>query len=327
MQVETTQLHHISHTTARIGIGTWVMGGWMWGGTDDTQSLRTLREAFEGGLNFIDTAPVYGFGRAEEVVGKAIREHGQRENITLATKVGLEWNNGKITRNSSPARIRQEIEDSLQRLQTSYIDVYIIHWPDLQRPLQEAAETMHSLLEEGKIRSIGVSNFSTEQMNIFRQYAPLHMIQPPYNLFERAAERDILPTARDNDIKSMTYGAICRGLLSGKMKPDSQFEGDDLRRKDPKFRAPRYHQYLAAVEELDQLARQHGKRVIHLAVRWILDNGVETALWGVRKPEQLQALHEAMNWQLTKSDMEEVDNILLRTISDPIEPVFMAPPA
>jgi aryl-alcohol dehydrogenase-like predicted oxidoreductase len=327
--IENTQLHEIPQPTARIGIGTWVMGGWMWGGTKDEDSLHTLRQAFEMGLNFIDTAPVYGFGRAEEVVGKALKENGRREAFTLATKVGLEWDEqGKIRRNSSPERIRREVEDSLRRLQTDYIDVYIIHWPDVQRPLQEAAEAMHKLKEAGKIRSIGVSNYSAEQINIFRQYAPLHLVQPPYNLFERGIEADVLPTARQYDIKTMTYGAICRGLLSGKMQSDTTFEGDDLRRKDPKFRTPRYRQYLAAVEDLDRFAQErHGKRVIHLAVRWILDMGVDTALWGLRKPEQLDALEASMNWHLSEEDLREIDRILDKHIEEPLEPVFMAPPA
>jgi aryl-alcohol dehydrogenase-like predicted oxidoreductase len=282
----------------------------------------------EHGVNIIDTAPVYGFGRSEEIVGKAIAEGQLRSRVLIATKAGLAWEGGKVSRNASRARILQEIEDSLRRLRTDYIDIYQIHWPDPLVAIEETAEVMHTLHRQGKIRAIGVSNFSVAQMERFRRVAPLHVLQPPYNLFERAIEADLLPYCRENKIAILGYGALCRGLLSGRMRPDTVFDGDDLRRTDPKFVAPRFAQYLAAVQRLDRFAQQRfGKRVIHLAVRWMLDQGITTALWGARHPGQLQPVDEVTGWRLDAAAKAEIDRILRETIIDPVGPEFMAPPA
>src|ERR1700720_1358570 len=230
------------------------MGGWMWGGTDQRESVATIHAALHQGINLIDTAPVYGFGASEEIVGAALV--GVRSHTVIATKVGLESRDGKIYRNATRARIMQEIDDSLRRLRTDYIDIYQVHWPDPLVPVEETAEAMRALYEQGKIRAIGVSNFSVAQMERFRKVAPLHVLQAPYNLFERAIEAEILPYCRANGIVTLGYGALCRGLLSGRMRPDTKFEGDDLRRIDPKFQAPRFTQYLDAVRQLDYLAQR-----------------------------------------------------------------------
>ena len=312
---------------SRVALGTWAMGGWMWGGTDDAQSSATIRAAVEHGVNVIDTAPAYGFGRSEEVVGKAIVEAKLRSQVLIATKVGLEWKDGRVFRNASRARILQEVEDSLRRLRTDYIDIYQVHWPDPRVSIEETAEAMRTLFEQGKIRAIGVSNFSVHQMEQFRRVAPLHVLQSPYNLFEREIDTDVLPYCLENQIATLGYGARCRGLLSGRMKADTRFEGDDLRRTDPKFQPPRFAQYLAAVEQLDRLAqRRFGKRAIHLAVRWMLDQGVSTALWGARQPGQLLPVDEVAGWRLDESAKAEIDRILGATIADPVGPEFMAPP-
>ena len=311
-----------------VAIGTWAIGGWMWGGTDEAESIATIRSAFEHGINIVDTAPVYGFGRSEEIVGKAIAEGRLRANVLIATKTGLQWDRGKVSRNASRARILQEIEDSLRRLRTDYIDIYQVHWPDPLVTIEETAEAMHTLLNQGKIRAIGVSNFSVLQMERFRRVAPLHVLQPPYNLFERGIEADLLPYCRQHKIATLGYGALCRGLLSGRMKADTVFEGDDLRRTDPKFLKPRFAQYVAAVQKLDRLAQQRfGKRVIHLAVRWMLDQGITTALWGARHPDQLGPADEVTGWSLDASAKAEIDRILRETITDPVGPEFMAPPS
>src|ERR1700761_7060378 len=182
---------------SRIAQGTWAIGGWMWGGTNESESIRTIHAALDIGINLIDTAPVYGFGVSEEIVGKAIEERGYREKIFIATKVGLEWNNGSVSRNSSRDRIRLEVQDSLRRLRTDYIDIYQVHWPDLAVPIEETARTMWTLYKEGLIRAIGVSNYSPEQMNRFMSVAELHTVQPPYNLLERQIEGDVLPYVRE----------------------------------------------------------------------------------------------------------------------------------
>src|SRR3981189_933243 len=247
------QLNEIPGTALKVSpvaIGTWAIGGWMWGGTDEAESISTIRGALEHGINIVDTAPVYGFGHSEEIVGKAIAEGQLRSRVVTATKAGLEWAGGRVTRNASPARILQEIDDSLRRLRTDYIDVYQVHWPDPLVTIERTAETMRTLFEQGKIRAIGVSNFSVEQMERFRRVAPLHVLQPPYNLFERGIETDLLPYCHKNKIATLGYGALCRGLLSGRMQADTVFDGDDLRRTDPKFVDPRFAQYVAAGPEL-----------------------------------------------------------------------------
>jgi aryl-alcohol dehydrogenase-like predicted oxidoreductase len=312
---------------SRVAIGTWAIGGWMWGGTDEAESIATIRTAVEHGINVVDTAPVYGFGRSEEIVGKAIAKANLRSRVVIATKTGLEWQNGKVFRNASRARIMQEVEDSLRRLRTEYIDIYQVHWPDPLIAIEETADAMLTLFKQGKIRAVGVSNFSVDQMERFRRVAPLHVLQPPYNLFERGIETDLLPYCVKNGIATLGYGALCRGLLSGRMRPDTVFTGDDLRRNDPKFREPRFAQYIAAVQKLDHLAQRFGKRVIHLAVRWMLDQGITTALWGARHPDQLQPVDEVSGWRLDASAKAEIDRILRETIADPLGPEFMAPPA
>jgi aryl-alcohol dehydrogenase-like predicted oxidoreductase len=325
--MEFAEIKGASLRASRVGLGTWAIGGWMWGGSDDAQSIDTIHAALDHGVNLIDTAPVYGFGRSEEVVGKALAG-GRRARAVIATKVGLEWKDGKVFRNASRARINSEIEDSLRRLQTDHIDIYQVHWPDPKTPVEETAEAMKALLDRGKIGAIGVSNFSVEQMERFRKVAPIHVLQPPYNLFEREIEAEILPYCGKHGISTFGYGALCRGLLSGRMKPDTVFDAGDLRRDDPKFNAPRFAHYLAAVDRLDKLARgRFGKRVIHLAARWVLDQGVTTALWGARRPDQLSPIDEVSGWSLDADSKAEIDRILKEEIPDPVGPEFMAPPA
>src|SRR6204780_3104119 len=303
VQIPKTQLK-----VSRVALGTWAMGGWMWGGTDQREAIATIHTALNQGINLIETAPVYGFGASEEIVGAAL--DAVRSQTVIATKTGLEWRDGKIYRNASRARIMREIDDSLRRLRTDYIDIYHVHWPDPLVPVEETAEAMRLLYERGKIRAIGVSNFSVDQMERFRKVAPLHVLQSPYNLFERDIEAEILPYCRANNIVTLGYGALCRGLLSGRMRPDTTFDGDDLRRIDPKFQPPRFAQYLDAVRQLDEFAqRRFGRRVIQLAVRWMLDRGISVALWGGRHPDQVEAALGVAGWSLQSSDREQLEPI------------------
>jgi aryl-alcohol dehydrogenase-like predicted oxidoreductase len=314
---------------SRIALGTWAIGGWMWGGSDEAESIKTIHAALDSGINLIDTAPVYGFGRSEEIVGRALAQDGRRRQALIATKVGLAWKDGKPYRDASKTRIVQEAEDSLRRLQTDAIDIYQVHWPDPNIAIEETAEAMAGLYRAGKIRAIGVSNFSPPQMEAFRAVAPLHTVQPPYNLFERDSENSVLPYSHDRNITTLVYGSLCRGLLSGRMNADTRFTGDDLRRHDPKFQLPRFLQYVDAVEKLDRFALvNYNKRVIHLALRWLLDRpGVGVALWGARRPDQLAPLADVMGWRIDAEAMAEIDRILETSISEPVGPEFMAPPA
>lgn len=312
--------------TSRIGLGTWAIGGWMWGGSDEKDAIATIRTAVERGITLIDTAPVYGFGHSEEIVGKALAG-GLRGKVQIATKLGLAWKDGKVFRDSRPARIRQEIEDSLRRLRTDAIDLYQVHWPDLETPFEDTARVLEELRKEGKIRAIGVSNYSPAQMDAFRAVASLDAVQPPYNLFEREIETDVLPYAARTGLTVLSYGALCRGLLSGRMTATTTFEGDDLRKVDPKFTPLRFPQYLKAVEELKALAKaRYGKSVLALAVRWVLDQGPTIALWGARHPGQLDPVGEVDGFHIDADTKAEIDAILARAVTDPVSPAFMAPP-
>ncbi|NVN11987.1 aldo/keto reductase [Nguyenibacter vanlangensis] len=325
MPMETLAIAGIPVPVSRIALGTWAIGGWMWGGPDDRQAIATIHAALDLGINLIDTAPVYGFGHSEEIVGQALA--GRRDAVAIATKAGLDWKDGKPFRNAAPARIRQEIEDSLRRLRTDRIDLYQVHWPDPAVPVDETARELERLHREGKVLALGVSNFSVAQMEQFRAVAPLAAVQPPYNLFERAIEADILPWSVAHGLAVLAYGPLCRGLLSGRMSADTSFDADDLRSVDPKFRAPRFAQYLAAVAALQDFARQRFDRsVLALAVRWVLDQGPTIALWGARKPEQIAGIDQAIGWHLSADDKAEIDRILATHVTDPVGPEFMAPP-
>jgi aryl-alcohol dehydrogenase-like predicted oxidoreductase len=313
--------------TSRVGLGTWAIGGWMWGGSDETKAIATIRSAVEQGVTLIDTAPVYGFGRSEEVVGKALAEGGLRDRVQIATKVGLAWKDSEVYRDSRRTRVRREIEDSLRRLRTDVVDLYQVHWPDLETPIEETAHALDDLRQQGKVRAIGVSNYSPAQMDAFRVVATLEAVQPPYNLFEREIEADVLPYAKNTGLTVLSYGALCRGLLTGKITAKTTFAGDDLRKADPKFRGSRLRQYLAAVSELETFARERfGKSVLAFAVRWVLDQGPTIALWGARRPDQLDPLAEIAGWQIDERAEADVDAILARCITDPVSPAFMAPP-
>jgi aryl-alcohol dehydrogenase-like predicted oxidoreductase len=324
--VESINIGGLPFAASRIGLSTRAMGGWMRGSSNAREAVRTIQAALDQGITLMDTAPVYGFGRSEEIVGQALRTGGRRNRAIIATKVGLEWNNGKISRNSSPGRIRQEVEGSLRRLCTDHIDLYHVHWPDPSVPIEATAAALGQLLKEGKIRAIGVSNYSVEQMALFLTAAPIHAVQPPFNLFERAAERYVIPYARQRAITVLAYGALCRGLLTGTITSTTQFQDDDLRKMDPKFLQPRFGQYLSAVAALEVLARDlYGKSVLALAVRWVLDRGNTIALWSARRMEQLAPVADVMGWHLDGGTVEAIDRILRDTIKDPLGPEFMAP--
>lgn len=313
---------------SRVGLGTWAMGGWMWGGTDEQQAIRTVHEALDRGVTLIDTAPIYGFGTSETIVGKALATAGRRDRAVIATKLGLAWEGEKVHRDTRPQRVFAEVEDSLRRLGTDHIDIYQVHWPDPLVAPQDTAEAMAKLLDQGKIRAIGVSNHNPEQMAAFAQAAALHTAQPPYNLFEREIEKDVLPYCREHGVTTLMYGALCRGLLSGRMRQDTKFEGDDLRKVDPKFRPNRRKQYLAAVAELEKLADGLGKSILQLAIRWVLDQpGSHVALWGARHPGQLEPLDGVSGWQLSEEQLARIEAIVAEHVVDPVGPEFMAPPA
>jgi aryl-alcohol dehydrogenase-like predicted oxidoreductase len=328
--METTTIAGVK--VSRIGLGTWAIGGLDWGAIPDEVAISTCLGALESGINLIDTAPIYGQGRAEEIVGRAMRAHGHREDFYIATKFGLDWNERGVFANSTLPRLREELEASLRRLSTDYIDLYQVHWPDTRTPIAETAALLAEFQRQGKVRSLGVSNFSVAQMEEFRAVAPLASNQPPYNLFERGIEccthgENLLSWCKEHNVAILTWSTLCRSLLGGRVTRGMIFDKDDIRRVDPKFREPRFSQYITAVEGLAEFAHQHyDKSVLELAVRWVLDRpGVSVALWGAKRPEQLDAVSGVLGWKLDTAAMAEIDRILADSIPNPIGPEYLAP--
>ncbi len=320
-------------TASRIGLGTWSMGGWLWGGKlNEETAIETVFAALKRGVTLIDTAPVYGLGTVEEVVGKAMALWGTRDDVFVATKCGLEWNrSGHVVRNCTKDRIHKEVDESLKRLRTDYIDLYQVHWPDPRVPFEETAEALNDIHQSGKVRSIGVCNFNVEQLERAELLLPLSCCQAPYNLFERQVEADVLPFCRKHGISFMAYGALCRGLLSGKVKSDTVFNGDDIRKMDPKFKAPNLARYIEAYKRLDAYAlKAFEKSGMLMAVRWLMDQpDVGFALWGAREAGQIKPVTQLLDFEMEMEPdaLDEIEKILRETVPTPISPDFMAPPA
>jgi aryl-alcohol dehydrogenase-like predicted oxidoreductase len=312
---------------SRVGLGTWAIGGTEWGTVAEDTAIATCLSGIERGINLIDTAPIYGKGRAEEIVCKAMRAYGRRDAFFIATKAGLDWNARGVFANSTPARLRRELEDSLRRLGTECIDLYQVHWPDTRVPVAEVAGVLAGFQREGKVRALGVSNFSVAQMEEFRQVAPLASDQPPYNIFEREVDREVLPWCAANGVAVLTYSSLCRSLLGGRVHRGMTFDPADIRAVDPKFQEPRFSQYITAVERLTLLARErYGKSVAQLAVRWVLDRpGISVALWGAKRPDQLDAVAGVMGWKLDERAMAEIDRIVSESVTDPVGPEYLTP--
>jgi aryl-alcohol dehydrogenase-like predicted oxidoreductase len=312
---------------SRVGLGTWAIGGSEWGAVAEDAAIATCLSAIERGINLIDTAPIYGRGRAEEIVGKVMRIHGRRDAFYIATKAGLEWNERGVFANSTAARLRRELEDSLRRLGTECIDLYQIHWPDTLMPIAEVAGVLAEFQQAGKVRALGVSNFNATQMEEFRGVVPLASDQPPYNIFEREIDREILPWCAENGVAVLTYSSLCRSLLGGRVRRGMKFEPGDIRVVDPKFQEPRFGQYMTAVERLAALARERfGKSVAQLAARWVLDRpGCSCALWGAKRPDQLDAVAGVMGWRLDTATMAEIDRIVAESVTDPVGPEYLTP--
>ena len=327
--METIQIGTSGIVASRVGLSTEAIGGWAWGGNtaDLERSMSTVRAAIERGVTFIDTAPAYGFGLSERIVGRMLSGNLRRRAI-IATQTGLEWRGGKVRRNSSPAHIRKEAEESLRRLRTDHIDLYLVQRPDPFTPIHETADTLARLLKEGKIRAIGVANYSTAQMDEFQKAAPIHAVQAPYNLFEREAETSVLPYTRRHNIALLCQDAVCRGLLTGMIMPAMRFEGSGLHRNDAKFQEPRLSEYLSAAAALNRYAQAcHGLPLVALALRWVLDQGNTIVLWSARRPEHLDPLRTVMGWKLDHMATRQIENIIRHTVKEPIGQPLMSPAA
>ncbi len=298
-----------------IGLGAWAMGGgdwaFSWGAQDDTKSIATIKHALSLGINWIDTAAVYGLGHSEEIVGKAIKG---RERPYIFTKCSRVWDEqGKIGHSLKANSIRRELEASLKRLGVDYIDLYQIHWPDPDEDIEEGWSALVRLKEEGKARHIGVSNFSVEQMQRIERIAPVETLQPPYSLIHRDAEKDLLPYCQEHNIGVIVYSPMVSGLLSGTMTADriKKMPEDDWRKRNTEFQEPRLSRNLALQELLNDIAYPHNVSAGVAAVAWTLQNSAVTgAIVGSRDPLQIEELVPAAEFRFTESEMKQLNKFL-----------------
>jgi aryl-alcohol dehydrogenase-like predicted oxidoreductase len=297
-----------------LGVGAWAMGGagWQfsWGEQDDSDSISAIRAALEAGMNWIDTAAVYGLGHSEEIVGKAVKEVRQKPYIF--TKCERRWRkDGEIYPSLKAESIREECENSLRRLGVDVIDLYQIHWPDPDADLEEGWTEMARLKEEGKVRWIGVSNFNVAQLKRAQKIAPITSLQPPYSLLKRDVEKEILPFARANNIGVIVYSPMRAGLLAGKMTKQRavQLPADDWRSRDKDFQEPRLSENLRLVELLKKGGDAHGGTPGEVALAWALSNpAVTAAIVGVRRADQVAGISGALTFRLAPDEITEIES-------------------
>ncbi|MDZ7374264.1 MAG: aldo/keto reductase [candidate division KSB1 bacterium] len=299
-----------------IGLGAWAMGGggwaYAWGPQDDRDSIATIQRALDLGINWIDTAAVYGLGHSEEIVGQAIQ--GRRDQVFLATKCSRVWDaQGHIYGRLKAWSVRQELEASLRRLRVDTIDLYQIHWPDPDQDLEEAWTEMAKAVEEGKVRYLGVSNFSVAQMERLRAIHPIASLQPPYSLLRRGVENEILPYCARHNIGVIAYSPLGSGLLTGKFDRQKlqSLPPDDWRRRGQLFQEPEFSVNLAFVDELQKLAARYTRPVSHLAIAWVLRRPeITAAIVGARRPSQIEETAPAADWELPSELEAEIDRLL-----------------
>jgi aryl-alcohol dehydrogenase-like predicted oxidoreductase len=301
-----------------IGLGTWALGGgdWVfsWGPQDDAESVRTIHAALNAGINWIDTAAVYGLGHAEEVVGRALREWGGEHAPIVATKCARIWDDrGRVTGCLDRRSVRAECEASLRRLGLERIDLYQVHWPEPDEQIEEGWEEIARLIEEGKVRYAGVSNFSVEQIRRVQSIHPVASLQPPYHMLRRDIEGDQLDYCGAHHIGVVVYSPMAKGLLTGKVTRDwvDQLADDDHRKKDPMFNPPQLDLHLAHVEGLRSMASNLGMTPAQLAIAWVLRRPeVTSAIVGARHPRQIEETVKAADVTLSRDVLDEIETIL-----------------
>jgi aryl-alcohol dehydrogenase-like predicted oxidoreductase len=317
--METRRLGITDMQITPLGLGAWAIGGggWQygWGHSDDRESVATIHRALEHGINWIDTAPVYGVGHSEEVVGRAVKEWGGARPYVV-TKCGLHGDKsgaGVVTHSLKAESVRRECEASLGRLGLDAIDLYLIHWPNPEEDIEEAWETMAALRDEGKVRHIGVSNFSAEQIRRLQPIAPVEALQPPYALIRREIEPELLPLCAEEGIGVIVYSPMMSGLLTGAMTRErvTSLPADDWRRRDQEYQEPRLSQNLELVELLREIGGRHGRSPGEVAVAWALRRPeVSGAIIGARRPDQIDGIVGAAGFRLSEGELAGIETFL-----------------
>lgn len=312
-------------SASAVGLGTWAIGGWMWGGTDELAAVAAIQASIDEGVTLIDTAPAYGMGRSEEIVGQACK--GRRDKVVLATKCGLVWHVQKgnyfFSQQDKPVHrylgresIRHEVEESLRRLGTDYIDHYITHWQDATTPIAETMAALEELKAEGKILSIGISNCSLKDVQDYSAAGQLDAVQEEYSMVKRGVERDILPFCHRNAIAVLSYSSLALGLLSGKIGPDRKFSGDDLRKDSPRFSMENRKKVAALMDVVRPIAEGHGASAAQAVIAWTLAQpGITVALCGARNPEQARENAGAGRIRLSHTELETIDTAISQHLS------------
>jgi methylglyoxal reductase len=303
-----------------VGLGTWGMGGWMWGGTDENAAIEAIHASLDVGVTLIDTAPAYGLGLSEELVGRAIKD--RRDQVILATKCGLTWhtrqgqyffeeNGQSVHRYLGAASIRYELEQSLHRLKTDYIDLYQTHWQDPTTPIAETMQTLLDLKKEGKIRAIGGSNISPDELQSYTQVGLLDSIQEKYSMLDREIEATLLPYCREHDIAILTYSTLAMGLLTGKIGPDRVFTGDDQRVTDPRFSMENRLKVTEMLSQLTPIAERYNLTLPQLVIAWTIHQpGITFALCGARNRAQALENAQAGQIKLDEDDLQTINTLL-----------------
>ena len=314
--MQTRQLGNSDMQITRLGLGTWAIGGgnWAfgWGPQDDEASIATIHRAIDLGINWIDTAAVYGLGHSEEIVAKALK--GRSDRPYVFTKGSRVWNDqGEITSSLKEQSLRREVENSLRRLEVDTIDLYQLHWPNPDPDIEEGWSTLAKLKSEGKLRYIGVSNFSVEQMERARKIAPITSLQAPYSLIKRDVERDILPYCQEHNIGVIVYSPMMSGLLSGKMTREriDNFPEDDWRKRNEEFQEPRLSRNLKLASLLQDIGYPYNRTTAEVAIAWTLRHPAVTgAIVGGRRPEQVEEIIGAAEFRLSESELEQIEKFL-----------------
>jgi aryl-alcohol dehydrogenase-like predicted oxidoreductase len=310
--MRTVTLGRTGLEVSRICYGAWPLGG-DWGAVDEASAIAAVRRARSLGVNFFDTAQAYGFGASERLLGKALRDDldRRRDEVVIATKGGVRVAGPARVRDSSSGWIRRGVEESLDALGVDHIDLYQIHWPDPDTPFAETAGTLDELVEQGKIRHVGVSNFSVPQIAELSRRLSVETLQPPYHLFRTDVEAEVLPYCREHDIGVLAYGPLGHGLLTGAMHASTTFARDDWRSGSDLFRGEAFRRNLEIVGELDRFARERlGRSVSELAIAWVLSHpAVHVAIVGSRRAEHVEQAVRAADLELNEDDREEITRI------------------
>jgi aryl-alcohol dehydrogenase-like predicted oxidoreductase len=308
-----------------IAFGAWAIGGWMWGGSEEKEAISAIHAAYDAGITTIDTAPVYGFGKSEELVGRAMKGKA-RDSYQLLTKFGMNWvteegeyffdskdNDGKpvkIYKWASKKKIMQECEDSLRRLHTDYIDLYQIHWPDNSTPVNETFEAVQRLIEQGKVRAAGVCNYNIELVEEASKTIQLASNQVPYSLINRSIEKNVQPQALEKGLSIIPYSPLQRGLLTGKIKPEHQFSAGDTREGNRFYTAENIRRTNALLDKIRPVAEQHNASIAQVIINWTINRpAVGTVLVGARNAGQVKSNRGALDFTLNSEEMQRITEL------------------